>query len=228
MKWGEGWGEGKWSHTPPHPNPLPASGAREQMRLAAPSPHEMGRVGVRGNGLFNSLPASGAREQMRLATPSPHEMGNRGRRPRSPEGQRAGVRGNGLIRPLTLTLSPQAGRGNKCTRNAPCYPLAPCNGEPRPKAEIPAGSKGRGEGKWPHTPPHPIPLPASGAREQMRLATPSPHEMGNRGRRPRSPQGQRAGVRGNGLIRPLTLSLSPQAGRGNKGSRRAPCHSLAP
>ena len=52
------------------------------------------------------------------------------------------------LTPLTLTLSPQAGRGNKCSRRAPCPPLAPWNGEPRPQAEIPAGSKGWGEGKW--------------------------------------------------------------------------------
>ena len=177
---------------------------RRLRRLCSPlAPRSGERVGVRGNGLFNSLPASGAREQIyapspypsprkrgegtnaveeRLATPSPQEMGNRGRRPRSPEGQRAGVRENGLIRPLTLTLSPQAGRGNKCTRKATCYPLAPCNGEPRPQAEIPGGSKGWGEGKWPHTAPHPIPLPAGGAREQCAgcgaCVPPSPRAAG--------------------------------------------------
>ncbi len=163
-----------WTHTPPH--------------LASPR-----KRGEETNAV-----------EERLATPSPHEMGNRGRRPRSPQGQRVGVRGWGegkwssqfgdlvsvaagsrpnrdryrchhtrLPRSLdsyapSPCLSPQAGRGNKCSRRAPCYPLA--------TAECGIHTR----------------LPRS-----LDSYAPSP-------------------------------CLSPQAGRGNKCGRRAPCYPLAP
>ena len=46
-----------------------------------------------------------------------------GHRP-DPEGSYQIAQIIAIIRPLTLSLSPQAGRGNKCSGRAPCYPLA--------------------------------------------------------------------------------------------------------
>ena len=85
---------------------------------------------------------------------------------------------------------PLAGGGrSKAGGRVPLPPAAQMAGRLRPRPEPHADRekpRKRGEG--------------TNAVEE-RHATPSPHAMGNRGRRPRSPQGQRVGVRGNGIRR---------------------------
>ena len=115
MKWGEGWGEGKWSSqfgdlvsvfAGSRPNRYRCHHTRLPRSLDSypPSPCLSPQAG-RGNKCSRRAPCY----PLAIA-----ECGTHTRLPRSLDSYAP-----------SPCLSPQAGRGNKCSRRAPCSPLAP-------------------------------------------------------------------------------------------------------
>jgi very-short-patch-repair endonuclease len=214
---GEGRVRGKSMASPlnpaPHPNPLPARGARERAGMDAPSARETtdqeasprlrGESRVRGKGMAsplnpaphpNPLPARGARERAGMDAPLARETTDQEPSPRSRgEGR---VRGKGMAPPLNPTPHPNplpaSGARERAGMDASPETAMP-NEEPSPRSRGEGRVRGKGDATPSNPAPHPNPLPARGARERVGMDASPETAMPNEEPSPRS--------RGEGRVR---------------------------